>query len=122
MGYKKGNFPCKYLGIDLENGNKHNKVWSQILKRLDTKIKGWKDKWLTKVGKVTKIRTILLALPIYPLSCLSLPKIINKKLEAKFRNFLWKDCEKDKKLALIKWDKISKPKELVGLGIKKLDW
>ena len=55
MGFKKGNFPCKYLGIELENGNKHNKVWSHILKRLDIRIGGWKDKWLTKVGKKPKL-------------------------------------------------------------------
>ena len=40
MGFKKGNFPCKYLGIELENGNKHNKVWSQILKDY---IQKWED-------------------------------------------------------------------------------
>ena len=122
MGFKKGNFPCKYLGIELENGNKHNKVWIQILKKLDSKIGGWKDKWLTKVGKTTKIRVVLSALPIYPLSFLPLPKFINKKLEAKFISFLWKDWEEDKKIALIKWDKIIKPKELEGLSIKKLNW
>ena len=27
LGFKKGDFPCKYLGIDLVNGNKHHKVW-----------------------------------------------------------------------------------------------
>lgn len=27
MGFKKGSFPCKYLGIELEKGNKSNKVW-----------------------------------------------------------------------------------------------
>jgi hypothetical protein len=120
-GFKKGNFPCKYLGIDLEKGTKHNKIWGQILKKLDTKMGGWKDKWLTKTGKVTKIIAVLSTLPSYPLSCLPLPKLINKKLETKFKNFLWKDYENDKKLALIKWDNICKPKELGGLGIRNLN-
>ena len=105
MGFKIGKFPCKYLGIDLENRNKHIKVWNQILSKLNTKIGGWKDKWLTKAGKVIKIRAVLSALPLYPLSCLPLPKSINNKLEAKLRNFLWRDCEEDKKIALIKWIK-----------------
>ena len=37
-------------------------------------------------------------------------------------NFLWRDWEEEKKLALIKWNSIFKPKELGGLGIKKLQW
>ena len=121
LGFKKGEFPCKYLGIDLENGNKSHKVWHKVLYKLDSKIGIWKDKWLTKAGKITKIKVVLAALPIYPLSCLPLPKSINHKLETKLRNFLWKDREEDKKMALIKWEKISKPKELGGLGIKRLN-
>ena len=112
MGFKKGEFPCKYLGIELENGNKRHKVQKQVLSKLDSKIGGWKDKWLTKASKVTKIKVVLSALPIYPLSCLPLPKSINNKLESKLRNFLMKKCDEEKKVALIKWDKISKPKEI----------
>lgn len=122
MGFKIGKIPCKYLGIEQENRNKHIKVWNQILSKLDSKIGGWKDKWLTRAGKIMKIRAVLSALPLYPISCLPLPKSINNKLEGKLRNFLWKNREEEKKISLIKWDKISNPKELEGLGIKKLNW
>lgn len=27
MGYRKGKFPCKYLGISLEKNSRYNKVW-----------------------------------------------------------------------------------------------
>ena len=93
-----------------------------ILEKLGARIGGWKDKWLTKARKVTKIGEILSALPTYPLSCLPLSKHINKKFEAKLRNFLQNDFDDSKKLALIKWDNICKPKELGGLGIKNLSW
>ena len=47
---------------------------------------------------------------------------MSKSFESKLRNFLWKDKEDDKKPALIKWDKLCKPQECRGLGIKKLQW
>ena len=97
MGYTKGQFLSKYLGIALEKGSKSCKVWHNTLEKLDTRIRGWKEKWLSKVGKVTKISFVLLAIPIYPLSCLPLSKCHRLKFEAKLRNFLWKDCEGDKK-------------------------
>ena len=96
LGYKRGTFPCKYLGIELEKGSKTNKGWHNILDRMDQKIGGWKDKWLTKAGKVTKIKVVSSSLPTYPLSCLPLTKTINKKLEAKLRSFLWNDTDEQK--------------------------
>ena len=87
MGYKRGPFPCIYIGIELEKGSKYNKDLIMILEKLDARIGGWKDKWLTKARKITKIRAILSALPTYPLSYLPLSKHINKKFKAMLRNF-----------------------------------
>lgn len=69
-----------------------------------------------------KTKAMLFALPTYPLSCLPLAKHTNKNFEAKFINFLWNNLDDSKKLALIKWDNICRPKGLGGLGIKKLSW
>ena len=55
MGYQKGFFPCKYLGIELEKGVKSSKVWNNTLDKLEARIGCWKDKWLTKVGKSTRL-------------------------------------------------------------------
>ena len=53
---------------------------------------------------------------------LSLSSWVSSKLETKLRNFIWNDRNDKKKLALIKWDELCKPKELGGLGIKKPQW
>ena len=89
---------------------------------MDKKIGGWKDKWLTKLGKIIKIKAVLVAFPTYPLSCLPLSKSLNKKIKAKLRNFFSNDNEEYKNLVLIKWEKLCKPKELGGLGLKNLSW
>ena len=122
MGYKKSSFPCKYLGIDLETKANSRKIWHSTLEKMENRIDNWKDKWLTKAGKSIKIKSVLSAIPTYPLSCLPLPKQSFHKFETKLKDFLWKDNSESNKLALIKWDKICKPKKLGGLGIKNLRW
>ena len=88
MGFKKGTFQCNYLGIALDKGLKLGKMWDNTLEKLDSKLCSWKDRWLTKAGKCTKIRVVLLAIPTYPLSCLPLSKQNLKKFHSKMRNFL----------------------------------
>lgn len=122
MGYNKGRFPCKYLGIALEEGSKSSKVCLDTLDKLDKRIGSWKDKWLSKARKTTKISSILSAIPTFPLSCLPLSKKSLSKFEGKLRNFLWKDCEDDTKLSLVKWDNLCKPKKFGGSGVKNLQW
>ena len=122
MGFKKGAFPCKYLSIAIEKGTKSSKVWDNTLEKLDSKLWCWKDRWLTKARKCTKIQAVLSTIPTFPLSCLPLSKQNIQKFESKMQNFLCRDREEENKLDLIKWDRICKPKDLGGLGIKNLQW
>lgn len=110
------------MGIALEKGSKSGKVWDNTLKKMDSKLSSLKDRWLTKASKCAKICEVLLAILIYPLSCLPLLKQNLKKFDARMRNFLWNDREKEKKMPLIKWENICKSKALGGLGIKNLQW
>lgn len=122
-GYKQGSFTYKYLGINLDKTHKNNKDWLSILDKMDTKIGGWRDRWLTKMGKAIKIKVVLSTLPTYPLSCLHLSNIMNQKIVSKLRNFFWDDIKNQKnKRALIKWEELCKPKELGGLGFKNMLW
>ena len=68
------------MGIELEKGSKTKKGWDNIIDRMDKKIEGWKDKWLTKMGKGIKIKEVLSALPTCPLSCLPLLKVLIRRL------------------------------------------
>ena len=122
LGFKKGKFPFKYLGIYLDKNNYSNPSWEHNLKKIDNQTESWKGRWLTKAGRMTKIKAVLSAIPIYQLSCSQLPKNINSKLERKLRDFFWNGLEEKKKATLISWCQICKPKEYGGLGIKNLEW
>ena len=88
MGFKKGMFPCKYLGISLEKKSRYTKVWEDMIDKVDKQIGSWKNKWLLKAGKITKIRSFLSAIQIFPMACFPLTNWMSKRFEAKLRNFL----------------------------------
>lgn len=35
MGYQKGDFPCKYIGIQLDKGVREGKTWNLISEKID---------------------------------------------------------------------------------------
>lgn len=72
MGYRKRMFPCKYLGISLEKNSRYIKVWQDTIEKVDKRVGSWKNRWLSKANKITKIRLVLSAIPIFPLACLPL--------------------------------------------------
>ena len=49
----------------------------------------WGGQWLTIVGKLTLVKSVLSSLPIYQDSFLLAPKMITEQLVKLIRNFLW---------------------------------
>ena len=69
-----------------------------------------------KVGRDTKIESILSTIPTYQLSYLPLPKNVNKELEGKLRNFFWIRIEDKKGKNTNQVGKDLPPKRTRGAG------
>ncbi|XP_057854930.2 uncharacterized protein LOC131064707 [Cryptomeria japonica] len=52
MGYPQGNFPLKYLGVQLDPGRQQNKMWEDVINKCQVKASSWKNKWLTQAGRI----------------------------------------------------------------------
>lgn len=70
--------------------------------------------------RITIVKSILFALPVYNLSFLKLPRLIENQLKSAQCRFLWGGKEGIRKLAWVGWDKVCRPMEEGGLGIKDL--
>lgn len=66
------------------------------------------------------VKSILNAIPIYPMQCSILPKILCTKMEKICRDFIWHGCDSDQKVHLINWKTIQEGKGEGGLGIQSL--
>lgn len=80
------------------------------------RIADWKEGFLSQAGKEILLKSVVMALPVYAMSCCKLPKEVCKKM-ARF----WQGQEGDsKRIHWLNWDKLSEPKYNGRLGFRDL--
>lgn len=63
------------------------------------------------------IHSVLESLPIYYLSLFKIPMRVASRIEKLMRDFLWEGCGEGKKDHLVKWEVVSRPRNLGGLAV-----
>ena len=86
---KVGCLPMSYLGIPLGAHYKDSSIWNPIMERMEKKLTGWKQLYLSKGGRLTLLKSTLSSLPTYYLFLFTIPQHVADKLERILRNFLW---------------------------------
>ncbi|GMY29704.1 putative RNA-directed DNA polymerase [Fagus crenata] len=119
LGIKVSNNFGKYLGVPIIADARDKKAFEFLIEKVRDKLAGWKAKTLSMAGRCTLINSVSSAIPTHVMQCCLLPSKTCVELDKLNRNFLWGDSSAKKKLHLIKWDSVSRPKEEGGLGIKR---
>ena len=64
-------------------------------------------------------RSTFAVFPSYIMQTVKLPKVIRTKIDRIYRQFIWGSAKHKKRIHLITWDKVCKPKQEGGLGFRK---
>jgi hypothetical protein len=94
-------FPCKYLGLPLSIQKLPGSEFYVIIDKIADKLPGWKTAMMHPAGRVTLVRAVLTAIPIYMLPALNFPKWAIKAIGKIRRAFLWKGCREVNGKALL---------------------
>ena len=70
-----------YLGLPLGVSFKLQSIWNPIVERMERRLAGRKQLYLSKGGHLTLIKSILSNLPTYFLSLFPLPIFVAKRTE-----------------------------------------
>jgi hypothetical protein len=107
----------KYLGFPIKHSGSSVHDFDFIIDRMQTKLTGWKAKLLSMAGRVILTQAVTSAIPSYVMQGIMLPAKILNSIDRVNRNFIWGSSDLNKKLHLVSWRKITRPKSEGGLGI-----
>ncbi|GJZ03371.1 RNA-directed DNA polymerase, eukaryota [Tanacetum coccineum] len=107
----------RYLGVMVGECMTRHKAWEDTVVKLKNRLSKWKAKTLSIGGRLTLLKSVLGASPLYTLSIFKVPKGILKVLEAIRNNFFIGADPMVKKITWIAWDKVLASKKQGGLGV-----
>ncbi|PON39525.1 hypothetical protein PanWU01x14_304160, partial [Parasponia andersonii] len=93
--------------------------FNYILKKLEERLTGWKEKVLSRAGRLTLIKSMSLAIPLYTMQFVSVSLSICNKVDALIRKLWWgSNANGNRSLCLKSWDSLCKPKAVGGIGLR----
>ncbi len=110
----------KYLGLPSFIGKEKITCFSQIKERVWSKVKGWKEKFLSQAGREVLIKAVVQAIPTYTMNCFKLPVTLCKEIEGIIRRFWWGQNSDKRKIHWLRWEKLCNSKGEGGLGFRDL--
>lgn len=88
MGCAQTQMPVPYLGMPLSIKSPCRSDFLPLIEKIESRVEGWKGKFLSKGGRLQLINSVLCSVPIYLMTCFSLPRWVIKRIESVCRNFL----------------------------------
>ncbi|GAA0186292.1 reverse transcriptase [Lithospermum erythrorhizon] len=118
--FTKGSLPFKYLGIPIYKGKKHIFLFDELVEKIRRKIGDWQVHKLSYAGRLTLIRDVLYAYPIYFMQSIQIPKFVLNRIEKLFNRFLWSASDHSNGIRWCSWNKVCMLFEEGGLSVRSL--
>ncbi|GJZ27764.1 RNA-directed DNA polymerase, eukaryota [Tanacetum coccineum] len=115
IGCSVMNNQFKYLGVQVGEHMSRHKAWDDTINKLTSRLSKWKANTLSIGGRLTLLKSVLGATPIYSMSIFKVPKGILKAMEALRNRFFIGADVSDRKMTWAAWDKVLASKKNGGL-------
>ncbi|XP_050236702.1 uncharacterized protein LOC126686613 [Mercurialis annua] len=80
----------RYLGLPTFVGSSKREIFNILLERVWKKLKGLKEKLLSKAAKEVLLKAVIQAISTYTMGVFRLPQKICQKIQSFMSNFWWK--------------------------------
>lgn len=109
--------PFWYLVVTVGDTMSRKSAWVGLVNKLQSRLSKWKVKTLSIGGRLTLLKSVLGASPIYFMSIFKVPKGLLKTLESIRSNFFNGADSSERKIPWVAWDSVLASKEKGGLGV-----
>ncbi|GJS83857.1 RNA-directed DNA polymerase, eukaryota [Tanacetum coccineum] len=107
----------RYLGVMVGKCMSRHQAWDDVVLKLRSRLSNWKVKTLSIGGRLTLLKSVLGASPLYNMSIFKVPKGVLKNMETIRSNFFNGFDSLKRKITWAAWDKILASKQNGGLGV-----
>jgi hypothetical protein len=111
----------KYLGLPVIVGQSKIATFADIIGRVEKKLDGWNERFLSQAGKEILIKAIVQAIPTYTMGVFQLLKALCKRLNSLISRFWWGNNQGTAKKAWLWWEDMRKSKASGGMGFRDLE-
>nr|GEW50788.1 hypothetical protein [Tanacetum cinerariifolium] len=95
-----------YLGVMVGSNMSRHKAWVDVVLKIRSRLSKWKTKTLSIGGRLTLLKSVLGASPLYTMSIFKVPKGVLKEMESIRNSFIIGVDNSDKKITWVAWDKV----------------
>ncbi|GJT75071.1 RNA-directed DNA polymerase, eukaryota [Tanacetum coccineum] len=111
------NHQFRYLGVMVGEPMSRRSAWDDTVNKIRSRLSNWKVKTLSIGGRLTLLKSVLGASPLYYMSIFKTPKGVLKEMEAIRSKFFNGADTSERKITWIAWQKALASKIHGGLGI-----
>ncbi|XP_059315810.1 uncharacterized protein LOC132066523 [Lycium ferocissimum] len=117
-GFESGTFPIRYLGLPLSRKKWNNLECHQLCLKIAERIRAAAHRHFSYAGRLQIIQFVLFSVHNFWGGVFILPQSVVKEVDKVCRDFLWGNSEEKRKIHLVAWEKLCRPKGQGGLNIK----
>lgn len=118
LGFTKGSFPFRYLGLPLTHKKLKKSEYSPLLDSISSRFNHWTTKMLSFAGRLQLISSVICSTVNFWISAFMLPKACLKQIESMCNHFLWSGDIAKKHGVKVAWSTVCQPKVEGGLGLR----
>ena len=120
MGNMQSVTQGKYLGLPMVVSRSKQQIFGFVKSNIQQRMSKWKNRFLSTAGKEIMLKSVALAMPTYTMSCFRLPSRLCKELSSLMSNYWWGEANGKNKVHWCSWRKLTRSKNMGGLGFKDL--
>ncbi|GKE42242.1 hypothetical protein Tco_1469526, partial [Tanacetum coccineum] len=109
--------PFSYLGVNIGGHMTRINSWDVVINKILSRLSKWKMKVLSIGGRLTLLKSVLGATPIYYMSMFKAPIQVINKLESIRSHFFNGVDYNVRKMTFVNWKNVLASKEKGGLGV-----
>ncbi|GKD42953.1 RNA-directed DNA polymerase, eukaryota [Tanacetum coccineum] len=117
VGCSSMSTPFKYLRVMVGDNMARVSAWDDVVRKIKSRLSNWKVKTLSIGGRLTLLKSVLGATPIFWMSLFKVPKSVLAHMESLRRDFFNGVQGNEKKISWVKWTKVLSAKKFGGLGV-----